>query len=714
MRKIIAFISILFAVILLVGCDVSSSTQPDPTSTVVPTETTPTVPGPTVVPSGDKVHVEFNEQELRSILSDVELQLNVEQGIRFTGDIDLNFFHYSRYEHSEEEYNSYYEVAGALEGAFDFYFNLKSYENMYMYISADLDVALEIKIGDEANLPFVIAGTMRHRIYIIEGDVFVDSSLTAPGFSYSVQQKMLNLIDEDDFNEFLLMVDATNDEMADEEVDLADLLTELLDVIEFEDFKFFIVGDSHEIEIDLAQVFEEMLTDLEEEDEYSYGDYYEEYSMTILEMAVQEVLFNVKLSNKIEHIGLKTEFLVDLESVDTMGDNEYEETTTSRFTIDLKLELMLNLEAPVPSNLPQKSDFSEYADATHLLGLLGPALGINIDVDLPEISQEISASSFEVTPNRVLQSFADEDDLKGYLEDIGYALDLDEALRIGADFDFYFESLETYEWDLDPFVDTDHTKVKMKGNVDLYVNANDPSFKAYMELNLDLQMLSINNFDQMYAEVFIEAKFYLIDDNLYVDIILSNFGGELIIKQNILDVNAQDGFDLIDQMLTDTEVDFVYLGDLVDMLLELELPLDVFTLYKIGSVYELEADLEDVLKGILDFEDRLEEDDGEVIYSRTSDIVKDTVEYGRAGIAFDENVIKAYVDAKIDFEVIEEILEPLYFNRTEITHTIVKGRLTLLVDLNPAVPAKPTQSQLNAYPKLDMSFFDSLLDPFEK
>ncbi len=242
----------------------------------------------------------------------------------------------------EEDVELVFEVKGKL----DVYANLKTYEDLYVYVNVDLTFEVDPgPLADDDDAEFdAMKGFVKGKAYLVDGNLYVKGSYKVGNEEVEMENKILDVVNEEQYLEL-------KDNLAN--VGGFAMIPEMLP------FKVYQVGESHEIE-------------------FSFGDDRIDELIAALELALVEIseeenveaslnkktsfknTVSLRFSDRLEKfvITSKNNLVIDV----VIEIEEADEDVTAVISFVTDVSITLNFKGKMPTNLPAIEDLNEYPD----------------------------------------------------------------------------------------------------------------------------------------------------------------------------------------------------------------------------------------------------------------------------------------------------------------------------------------------------------------
>lgn len=329
MKKLLSMIVVVFSVFFLVACQDSEKDD--------------------IIDDSNKELVVLTSEELNEVIEELDLDAigqNVfvlESSVGFSLDLTA----------VNEEIEMNFEASVDVNGEFNLYANLESFENSYIY--AEVEFNYEI-IGDaeqiigmfeylpEEELEAAITEFNKYKkasvvgkVYVIQGVLYLDLNVTIGGVSLTLKQYE-QVFTEEDFDAFVEGLVVEDNSLIDFDI------TQIPEGIDFKTYK---VGNSYQFEFWLSEemldsLYEQMTGGLE-----GLGDV--EFDST----GDFNNYLAIRLSNVIERVVFVSEMNLEISFNDNMG-------TDATISIVTDINLDIDLNGKMPSGLPNVNDFADY------------------------------------------------------------------------------------------------------------------------------------------------------------------------------------------------------------------------------------------------------------------------------------------------------------------------------------------------------------------
>lgn len=338
MKKFLGMFLVVFSVFFLVACGDTENSD--------------------IIDDSNKELVVLSAEELNEVISELDLEtigqniFVLESSVDFTLDLNAN----------NEELEMSIEAGVDVNGKFNLYANLESFESSYIYSEVELSYEItgdaEQIIGmfsymPEEELEDAIAefnkfkkASVDGKVYVIQGVLYLNLEISVGGTTITLKQyeQVFTKEDFDVFVEGFVVEDNS-------EIDFNFDLTEIPEGIDFKTYK---IGNAYQFEFWLNEEtidslfetitggFEETLGDVEFETSGDFNNY-----------------LAVRLSNVIERVVFVSEMNLTASFTDMMG-------TNTEVSVSTDINFDLDLNGKMPNNLPTADDFDDYLEGIGL------------------------------------------------------------------------------------------------------------------------------------------------------------------------------------------------------------------------------------------------------------------------------------------------------------------------------------------------------------
>ncbi len=311
------------------------------------------------IDKAERNKLNLSEAELINLVDGVSLVLPPDNLIRAQGDVDLYFKNTYEYK-STNTYDDLFLLELKVLGNFDIYFNISSYETLYTYVVLDLDV--DGYLLEEDNF-LIIDGNLVIKLYLINSDIYIDIAFNNPAGSFSVQQKLNSVLSNSMFSDLLDMlaeIDLSN-------VDLSQELEEILADIPDEMLNVYQKGEYYDLEL----VFNDLFALLMESMEYNKNTENKEEYKSVDVRNTKNSALTVRFSDEVKEIGVIFYFDFEIEEVYGQEYENYYFHDQENIEMIGRVNLLIELDATAPTNLPKINDFADFYEVDeNLLFLL--------------------------------------------------------------------------------------------------------------------------------------------------------------------------------------------------------------------------------------------------------------------------------------------------------------------------------------------------------
>jgi len=218
---------------------------------------------------------------------------------------------------------------------------------MFVYLNIEGSLDGDLSMITMAGLPKM---SIDAKVYITNGNVYVDGTVVQGGTTVTVQNKYLDVFDEDDYDELVAGL----------EIDFSDFEIDFEEIPEELKIKTYKVGDSYEFEMVVdTDVLDDLISEIEE---LLFGAFGEEASFVVNKNEDFLTKVTIKFSDRLEKITLNSK--IDLELKSEFEDEEAAEDNAS-LTINLfnDLKLTIDFKDKMPSGLPSLAQLEEFEEA---------------------------------------------------------------------------------------------------------------------------------------------------------------------------------------------------------------------------------------------------------------------------------------------------------------------------------------------------------------
>lgn len=290
-----------------------------------------------------KEELELTNEERFSLFEEIDYGKVTDSVVSIKGSIDLDLNVKMEQEEAEENFELPFELRGSVE----LYASLKSYEEMFVYLNIEGSLDGDLSMITMAGLPKM---SIDAKVYITNGNVYVDGTVVQGGTTVTVQNKYLDVFDEDDYDELVAGL----------EIDFSDFEIDFEEIPEELKIKTYKVGDSYEFEMVVdTDVLDDLISEIEE---LLFGAFGEEASFVVNKNEDFLTKVTIKFSDRLEKITLNSK--IDLELKSEFEDEEAAEDNAS-LTINLfnDLKLTIDFKDKMPSGLPSLAQLEEFEEA---------------------------------------------------------------------------------------------------------------------------------------------------------------------------------------------------------------------------------------------------------------------------------------------------------------------------------------------------------------
>ncbi len=352
MKRFLSVLLLVFSLFFLASCDLFKK-------------------GPKEEP---RVELDLTVEQMQALVEDVDFSKVADDIVEIKADIDLRVG--LTYDSNELENPAVGEAT--VNGGFELYINLKTFDDSYVYAKANLTVDLDFNLEDfssEINeediqefLKFKDLSLLLEA-WLIKGVLYIEGAFDFADETITINQYE-ELFTEEEFDQTKEMLETLVDEIDFGELDFNDifgeaeleevpegLLEELEDLIALNAYQ---IGDSYLFELKTTTKLEDLFNLA-----FDFIGDLDGVSVELIEDKEFENSASVQFSDKLEKLALQSEVDVTVR-LDVEEDDQMLEVS-----VYFKAGLSVNLQSEMPNEPPSESRFADFEEGIDLSELFG-------------------------------------------------------------------------------------------------------------------------------------------------------------------------------------------------------------------------------------------------------------------------------------------------------------------------------------------------------